>query len=111
MTFILSAIGAAVAGGPALGGRGFTAAVQAGLALPDAGHVWQPLCIGALLASVLAAIATQMYRSRDASGRITVLEAANGTLEGILFDLKFTEFATEDALNRYRQVTDKIGFV
>jgi hypothetical protein len=60
---------------------------------------------------VLAAIATQMYRSRDASGRITVLEAANGTLEGILFDLKFTEFATEDALNRYRQVTDKIGFV
>ena len=110
-SLICSAIAAATTGGPALGGREFTATVQAGLSLPDAGHVWQPLCLGALIASVLAAIATQMCRSREASGRIAVAEAANGTLEGLLIDLKCTDLATDDALNRYRQVAGKIGFV
>ena len=60
---------------------------------------------------MLAAIATQMCRSREAGGRIAVAEAANGTLEGLLIDLKCTDLAADDALNRYRQVADKIGFV
>jgi hypothetical protein len=52
-----------------------------------------------------------MCRSREAIGRITVAEAANGTLEGLLLDLKCTDIATDDALNRYRQVADKVGFI
>jgi hypothetical protein len=111
ISLICSAIAAALTGGPALGGQQFTTAIQAGLSLPDAAQVWQPLCLGAIIATVLAAIATQLCRSRKTGGRITVAEEANGALEGILVDLKCTEITTAETLNRYRKVADKIGFV
>jgi len=106
-----SAIAAALTGGPALDGQQFTTTVQAGLSLPETTPIWQPLCLGALVACVLAAITTQLCRSREAGGRISIAEAANGTLEGLLIDLNCTNISTDDAMNRYRQVADKIGFV
>ena len=106
-----SAIAAALTGGPALGGQQFATTVQSALSLPDTAPVWQPLCMGALVACVLAAITTQICRSREAGGRVSLAEAANGTLEGLLIDLNCTNISTDDAMNRYRQVADKIGFV
>jgi hypothetical protein len=110
-SLICSAIAAVLTGGPALGGQQFTTTVQASLSLSDTAPVWQPLCVGALVVSLLAAIATQLCRSREASGRIAIAEAANGTLEGLLIDLNCTDLTTDHALSRYRQVADKIGFV
>jgi hypothetical protein len=97
--------------GASLGGQQFTTTVQAGLSLPETTPIWQPLCLGALVACVLAAITTQLCRSREAGGRISIAEAANGTLEGLLIDLNCTNITTDDAMTRYRQVADKIGFV
>jgi hypothetical protein len=60
-----SALAAMLTAGPAFGGTGFTNALQGVFSLEDDSVVWRVLCLGAVLLSVAAALATNFANSHS----------------------------------------------
>jgi hypothetical protein len=108
---VSSAMAAALTAGPALGGQTFTSTVADGLALPSQALVWRGLCLFALVASVIAAIATNLVRSHDSERRIAGAEAANVELEGLRTRAEFGKLTVDDAAQQYEQSVRKIPWV
>ncbi len=108
---VASAVGAVLIAGPALGGPDFASGVQAGLSLPRSSLVWQVLCIAALVASVVAAIAANLVKRQDAVARISAAEACGAELEGLQTALEFDQVTLPVAVKLYQDALEKIPFV
>ena len=65
MSVFGSSLAAALTVGPAVGGTKFTAGVQALFSLQDSASVWRILCLGAVLLSLAAALATSLANSHE----------------------------------------------
>jgi hypothetical protein len=111
MSIIGSAVAAVLVAGPAVGGESFTSGVGESLGLSTTSIVWRTLCFLGMLASLLAAIATNLQKSQDLQGRISTAEAVDADLEGLQTLLQFGTTPTKDAVNLYQGYVARIPFV
>jgi hypothetical protein len=106
-----SAFAAALTAGPALGGQRFTDGVAKSLELGGPEDVWRPLCLAAMVVSVIAAISANLSKAKNAEARIVSAEACNAELEGLQALVEFRQVSLEEALKMYQQYVSKIPFV
>ena len=111
LSIICSAIVTALTAGPALGGARFTDSAANVLNLPDESLVWRILCLAAMVLSIVAAIATNMYKSHDVAARLAKAEACNVALEGLEALVEFGQIPTADAVKQYQQHIAEIPFI
>jgi hypothetical protein len=111
ISIICSALVAALTAGPALGGTRFTDAVQDMASLSGGSVVWRTLCLAALVLSIVAAVTTNLYRSRDVGARLGKAEAAGAALEGLEALVEFGRLPLEDAVGLYQRAVADIPFV
>jgi hypothetical protein len=110
-SIVSSSLAAVLTAGPALGGETFADTVGNALSLGDRSLVWRLLCLGALVVSLVAAISTNLARSRDLERRVNAAEACNTELEGLATLLEFGRLPLDDAVKLYQQYVVKIPFV
>jgi hypothetical protein len=111
VSIISSALAAVFVAGPALGGEQFTGGTAAALSLDTSTPVWRYLCVLGLIASVIAAIATNLHKSQDLSARITAAESCDADLEGLQTILRFGRISTEEAVDLYRGYVARIPHI
>lgn len=108
---VSGAVSAALTAGPAVGGPGFSGAVQEMLGLAQESWVWQALCLAASILSIISAIVAGLMNSEDIAARVTTAEGVNADLEGLetLLDLEGIE--VEAALKLYQTYLTRVPFV
>lgn len=111
VSIISSALAAAFVAGPALGGMQFTDGVKQELSLSSGAFVWRPLCVAALVVSLVAAISSNLSKSQDLAARVAAAEVCNTELENVMTSLQFGHLSVEDAVEQYHQCVSKIPFV
>ena len=73
--------------------------------------VWRPLCLAAMVVSVVAAISANLSKAKNAEARIVSAEACNAELEGLQALVEFRQVSLQEALKMYQQYVAKIPFV
>jgi hypothetical protein len=111
ISIVGSALAAMLTAGPAVGGTGFTEAIQGIFSLQEDSVVWRFLCLAAVIFSVAAALATNFANSRALGEKVSAAESANAQLEGLQLSLNFGNLAVEDALKLYQQAVAPVAFV
>jgi MFS family permease len=111
ISIISSAMAAVFVAGPALAGPPFTDAVKQELSLASGASVWRPLCIAALIVSLVSAISSNLSKSPDLSARVTAAEVCSTELEAVSTSLQFGHLSVEEAVEQYHQCVSKIPFV
>ena len=106
-----SVLAAVLTAGPAFGGTGFTASVQGMFSLDDASVVWRVLCLGAVILSVGAGLATNVANSQAMAEKVTAAETAIAQLEGLQLSLGFGHIAIDEAAMLYKQYASHVSFV
>jgi len=110
VAIVSSALAAALTAGPGLGGLKFTEGVAERLDVAPS-SVWQPLCLLAMVTSVVAAISANLSKSRNAEARIVSAEACNAELEGLQTLVEFQQVSLPEALKLYQQYVARVPFV
>jgi anti-sigma-K factor RskA len=110
-SIISSALAAALTAGPALGGAKFTDQVADSLQLAGAPAVWRPLCVLAMVVSIIAAISANLSKAKSAEPRIIGAEACNAELEGLQALVEFHQVPLDEAVKLYQQYIARIPFV
>ena len=110
-SIISSALAAALTAGPALGGAEFVGSVAQTLGLPGAPAVWRPLCLLAMIVSVVAAITANLSRSKNAEARIMSAEACNTELDLLATFIELHQVSLDEAVKMYQQSVTKVPFV
>ncbi|MEU4295463.1 hypothetical protein AB0E63_45210 [Kribbella sp. NPDC026596] len=111
VSIVSSATAAVLVGGPALAGPPFTNAIKEELSLSSPASVWQPLCLAALIVSLISAISSNLSKSHDLAAHVTAAEVCNTELEGVLTSLQFGQVSVEEAADQYQHCVSKIPFV
>ena len=110
-SIISSALAAVLTAGPALGGPGFTASVGEELGLHGAAAIWRPLCLLAMVVSVVAAITANLSKSRNVEARIMAAEICNTELDLLATFLILDQVPLSEAAQMYQQSSTKVPFV
>lgn len=108
---ISSALAAALTAGPALGGPPFTLFLAGTFGLSGPAAVWRPLCLLAMIASVVAAVAGGLSKSKNMEARILSAETCATELDLLATFLHFDKIAFDEALNRFQESVTKIPFI
>jgi hypothetical protein len=111
VSIISSALAAIFVAGPALGGMPFTDEVKQQLSLSTGTMVWRPLCLAALVVSLVSVISSNLSKSQDLAARVTAAEVCSTELENVMTSLQFGHLSVEDAVEQYHQCVSKIPFV
>ena len=112
VSIVSSALAAALTAGPAVGGGRFTGEVSEALELAGGpAAVWRPLCVLAMVVSIVAAISANLAKARNAESRIISAEACNAELEGLLTLVEFRQLPLDEAVKLYQQYVTRIPFV
>ncbi len=111
VAIVSSALAAALTAGPAVGGADFVASAQGVLDLSSASGVWQPLCLLATVASVVAAITANLSKAKNSTARIVNAEVCNAELEGLATMVEFGQVPLEEAVELYARHVSRIPFV
>ncbi|HLN75578.1 MAG TPA: hypothetical protein VK204_00955 [Nocardioidaceae bacterium] len=111
VTVISSALAAAFTAGPAVGGSKFTDRVAESLELGSPEAVWRPLCLFAMVVSIVAAISANLSKSKNTEARIVSAEACNAELEGLQTLVEFKQVSLEEAVKLYQQYVARVPFV
>jgi hypothetical protein len=111
VSIVCSALAAVLTAAPAFGGAKAMKNVADSLSLAGAPQVWRPLCIGAFVVAVAAAIAANLHRSYDLPAQVAAAEACNAELESLLALLDFDDLPLHNAVEQYQKSIHKIPFV
>jgi MFS family permease len=111
VSVISSALAAAFTAGPAVGGSKFTDRVAESLQLGSGEAVWRPLCLFAMVVSIVAAISANLSKSKNTEARIVSAEACNAELEGLQTLVEFQQVSLEEAVKLYQQYVARVPFV
>lgn len=111
ISIVSSAMAAVFVAGPALAGPPFTDSVKRELSLSSGANVWRPLCIAALIVSLVAVISSNLSKSQDLAARVTAAEVCSAELESVVTSLQFGHLSVEEAIEQYHQCVSKIPFV
>jgi hypothetical protein len=106
-----SVLAAMFTAGPAFGGTEFTGAVQDTLSLGDASIVWRALCLGAVILSVGAGLATNFANSQALAEKVSAAETAIAQLEGLQLSLNFGHLALDEAAMLLKQYVSHVTFM
>ena len=110
-SIISSALAAVLTAGPALGGVSLTDSIARGLDLPRSAGVWRPLCLLAMVVSVVAAISANLSKSRNVEARIMAAEICNTELDLLATFLELDQVPLNEAAKMYHQSSTKVPFV
>ena len=108
LSIICGAIATALAAGPAIGGKTLTNAL--GAVGPDAPS-WRILCAAASVFSLIAAIATNLYKSHDIASRLSKAQACDARLDGLQTLVELGQLPTEEAAKKYEDCLPDISFI
>jgi hypothetical protein len=111
VTIISSAITAVLTAGPAIGGAPFMNSISSALQLGGPANVWRPLCLLAMIFSVVAAISVNVGKSRNAENRIISAETCNAELEGLQTLIEYRQVPLEEAVRMYQQSVARVPFL
>ena len=111
LSIVCSAIVTALTAGPALGGTRFTDVTANVLNISEDSLVWRGLCFLAMILSIVAAVATNLYKSHDVATRLAKAEACNVALEGLETQIEFGQLSLAEAVKQYQQHVAEIPFV
>jgi hypothetical protein len=111
VSIVCSALAAVFTAAPALGGGKAMNVIADDLSLAAPSQVWRPLCIGAFVVAVAAAVAANLHRSYDLPAQVAAAEACNAELESLLALLDFDDLPLHEAVQHYQQSIHKIPFV
>lgn len=111
ISIIGSALAAVLTAGPALGGVTFSTGVQHIFGLQDDSTVWRVLCLGALVTSVSATIATNLTKSQGIAGQVSAAETCSAELDGLRTSLEFARLPIKEAVQLYQQSIAKVAFL
>ena len=111
LSIVCSAVVTALTAGPALGGTRFTDVTATVLNIPEDSLVWRGLCFLAMILSIVAAVATNLYKSHDVAARLAKAEACNVALEGLETQIEFGQLSLAEAVKQYQQHVAEIPFV
>jgi hypothetical protein len=111
LSIIGSAVAAVLTAGPGIGGESFAGSAQQILSLPSDSIVWRVLCLGALVMSLIATIATSLSNSQEIAARVTAAETCAVELEGLETSLVFGRVSLDQAVELYQQYSAKVPFV
>jgi MFS family permease len=111
VSIVSSALAAVFVAGPALGGVGFTDTMKQELSLSTAAGVWRPLCIAALIVSLVSVISANLSKTHDLTARIAAAEVCNTELEAVMTSLHYGHLSMEDAVEQYHHCVSKVPFV
>ena len=111
LSIICSAMVTALTAGPALGGVGFTDLTGDVLQVSDNSLIWRGLCFLAMLLSIVAAVATNLYKSQDVATRLAKAEAVNAALEGLETQVEFGQLSLPEAVQQYQQHVASVPFI
>jgi hypothetical protein len=108
LSITCSAIAALLTAGPAIGGENLMKALgSAGQNSPS----WRLLCGGALVSSLVAAIANNLYRSHDMAARLSKAQVNDVRLETLETQLELGHVSLEKAAAEYGKCILEIPFV
>ncbi|MGI8459093.1 MAG: hypothetical protein ACR2LI_13405 [Propionibacteriaceae bacterium] len=111
VSVISSALAAALTAGPALGGPTFMKRVAGTWQLGEPSEVWRPLCLLAMVVSVVAAISANLSKSKNTEARIIAAEACSAELEGLQTLVEFDQLPVKEAVKLYQQYVARVPFV
>ncbi len=111
LNIFCAGIAATLTAGPAVGGDKFTVTVQTLLKLSTDSTVWRTLCLLALVLSLVALIANNLYRTQDLANRLAKAQAGSALLEGLETLVEFGIYSVEDATRLYQQYISDVDFI
>lgn len=110
-SIISSAAAAALTAGPALGGATFTLLLADTFGLSGSAAVWRPLCLLAMIVSIVAAISANLSKSKNTEARISSAEICATELDLLATFLEFDKITCDEALMRFQESVTKIPFI
>ncbi len=111
LSIVCTAVASVLTAGPALGGTTFTEGVQRMLGIANDSSVWRVLCLFALILSVAATVATNLYRSGDIATRLAKAQASNALLAGLETSIEFGQLPVAEAAKLYQQYLVDLPFI
>jgi MFS family permease len=111
LSIICSAVVTALTAGPALGGVQFTESSARVFNITDDSLVWRLLCFAAMVLSLVAAIATNLYKSHDIAARLAKAESCSAALEGLETLVEFGRLPLAEAVKQYQQAVAEVPFI
>ena len=108
LSIICGAIATALTAGPAIGGSRLTEAL--GTAGPNSPS-WRILCGAAMAFSLVATIATNLYKSHDTASRLAKAQACDAKLEGLETLVELRQMSTNEAATRYEECIPEVSFI
>jgi hypothetical protein len=111
VTIISSAIAAVLTAAPAIGGADFVNSISSALELGGPAKVWRPLCLLAMIFSVVAVVSVNLAKSRNAENRIISAETCNAELEGLQTLIEYRQVPLDEAVRMYQQSVAKVPFL
>ena len=109
VAIICGVVGTGLAGIPAIGGQGAIDSIKA--ATQPALPVWQLICIGASLSTMVATIATTLRSNHDVSNRLAKAQACEAKLEMLELLVTSKQIETKQAIEKYGEYCADVGFV
>jgi len=109
VAIIFGVVGTGLAGIPAIGGQGAIDSIKA--ATQPALPVWQLICIGASLSTMVATIATTLRSNHDVSNRLAKAQACEAKLEMLELLVTSKQIETRQAIEKYGEYCADVGFV
>jgi hypothetical protein len=111
VTIVSAALAATLTAGPALGGNTFTEWASETFNVTDASGVWRPLCLLAMVVSVIAAICASLNQVSKTESRIASAEACRTELACLQTLIEFRQVALTEALKLYQQHLTRVPFL
>lgn len=108
LSIICAAIATALTAAPAIGGISLTDAL--GAAGPNSPS-WRILCGAATLFSLIAAIATNLFRTHDIASRLASAQACDAKLEGLEIRAELKQVSLQEASALYEKCISDVSFI
>ncbi len=109
LAIICGIAGTALAGIPAVGGSAAIDGIKA-VTQPQL-PVWQILCIGAALSTMVATVATSLRSNHDTSNKLAKAQVCEAKLEILELLLMNNQIETKEAIEKYGEYTSEVAFI
>lgn len=106
LSIICGSIATVLTAGPAIGGQTLTDALGG----PGSSWSWRLLCAGAAVSSLIATVATNIYKSREISSRLAKANACDAKLEILEIGIDLRKITDDEALSRYSECISILDF-
>ena len=111
ITMVSSALAAALNAGPGLGGEHFTNWARDVFNREAASDVWRPLCLAAMVVSIIATICVNLSQASKTDSKIVSAEVCNTELACLSTLVEFHQVRLDEALKLFQQHLARVPFI